>query len=401
MLPRAISWVACWLLAFGIPVALAGVNDDIDSARDLIGQGEFEAAVALLAPAVATGNPDALLLQGMLGHCGAGVPKDTTRASRLWMRAALAGQAEAARLYRGTLNDRFAREWWQRRIATMPAPRITVPENFLTERQGRVFVNDEAALKWIQRASAKGNAIGLYNAYQAAKFRALMQPAAKEKVRRLLERAAEAGLPEALMELSSEYEQSIPGMESLSLGFPKDRDKAAALMRQAAETGNADAQLLWAHWLGSEKRQFRDKVAAVKYYRLSFYQGNSYAAYFLGEAYAEGAGVPEDKAQADHFFKIAAERGNDTAAHFYGAKLFRGKGVRADPATAIHLLETTAVTSLLVDTDSLDLIAYAYAYGQGVERSTETAVWWCDWAITKQSTYAAELRKKLTESQRE
>lgn len=382
--------VGCWL---AISAAVAS-GDDLATSGQLIAKGEFEGAVKLLAPMVAEGQPDALMLQGILCQIGGGVPTDTPKAQRLWQRAALAGQTDAMKLLLPNLNH-FSREWWSHRIADTAVSSIHAPASLVDEYRGGLRVKEDAALKWILHAAAKGDAIGLYNAYQAGKFRVLYSPSSKPKCRELLVRAADKGLLEALMELSSEYEQSIPGDDPLSMGFPKDRDKAAALMKQAAESGDAGAQLLWAHWLGSDKRQFKDKTAAVKFYQLSSAQGDGYAAYFLAEAYREGSGVPKDQAQAVHFLELAANRGNDLAVNWYAARLFRGQGMAPDKARAIRVLEHTAVTSLVVDEDSLNLIAFAYATGAGVKRDVISAQWWCDWAISKGSDYAVKLRAGL------
>jgi TPR repeat protein len=387
-----------WISLCFLPALLSATTPSSDAvkASDLIAEGKFEPAVKLLTPLVAALDADALMLLGVLHASGAGVPKDSPLANDLWRQSALAGQADAARLFLASAGlDRFARTWWQRRLATMPEPAIHAPRNFVSMQQGGLVVEDAAALKWIQRASANGDAIGLYNAYQAAKFNAMRRPEAKERVRRLLERAAEAKLPEALMELSSEYEQSVPGIDFMRMGYPVDLDKAASLMKQAAEMGNPRAQLLWAHWLGSDKRQFKNKIGAANYYRRSSDQGDSHAAYFLARAYGQGLGVAFDEQQSKYFLELAAMRGNDTAIRSFAPALFKGDGMPQDQARAIRMLEQTAVTSILVDVDSLDLIAYAYATGEGVERDDLVALWWCDWAVDKGSKYAGKLRDQL------
>ena len=343
-----------------------------------------------------------MMLLGVLHASGAGVPYNRSLAIDLWLKAALAEQADAARLYlASTTMDRFARTWWHRRLAAMPVPRIRAPSRFVREQRGGIVVEDSAALKWIQRAAAKGDAIGLYNAYHTAKMRAMFQPSSKEKVRRLLERAAEAGLPEALMELSSEYEQSMPGIDSMAVGFPMDRDKAASLMKQAAEAGDARAQLLWGHWLGSDKRQFKDKEAAVEYYRRSSDQGNPTAAFFLAEAFGRGRGISKNKDQSDRYLRLAAERGNDSAVNRFAPRLFKGDGMSQNQAKAIEMLEHAAVTSIIINVESLELIAYAYATGAGVDQDNTAALWWCDWAEDKGSQYAVKLKELLKSRQGE
>lgn len=396
-----------WTLILAVLNVLAGATQaqssdprtkDAIQARDLILRGEFAAAAKQLRSAVEAREPNALMLQGILHAAGAGEVYDHPLATDFWREAALAGQKDAAQLLLPTLQGQYAREWWLDRISALPEPAVKAPENMVRADRRGLVVENAAALKWVQRESAAGNAAGLYNAYHAARFGG-RSDAAKARIRRLLERAAEMELPAAMRELSSELEQSLPGQELLSVGFKMDRVRAADVMRRAAELGDARAQLLWGHWLRSEKRDFKDPAAAVVFYRRASEQGNDYAAYFLYEAYSSGKGVEPSGEEAAKFLRLAAERGNDGAIRIYASRLFHGKGMKPDQSAAIRMLEPSLVCSLIPDEDAIALVAYAYATGSGVKRDMKKANWWARWAAEKGSDYAKQLLHHLKQEE--
>ncbi len=373
-----------------------GQHPDVVKARDFIANSDYSAAAAALLGPLGANDADALMLQGVLHALGAGAIKDYPLALDFWRRAAFAGQRDAARLLFPSLNSKYAREWWSDRIAAMPEPKLSVPRSIVREERGGFRVEGGNANKWVTREAEAGNPVGLFNAYHAAKFRALQNDNAKARVRRLLERAAEMKLPAAMKELSSELKQSMPVSEFMSLGFEKDVTRAAVLMKEAADSGDMNAQLLWAHWLDSKYIETRDPVAAVAYYQKSSDQGDDHAAYFLYRAYAEGKGTEKDERKAAYFLQLAAERRNDTAVNVYGDRLFRGRGMQADQARAVAMMEESLACSLVPDEDALALVAYAYASGSGVEKDLKKAAWWARWAEERGSAYAKELLVALS-----
>lgn len=68
---------------------------DIESARDLMENGEFNAAMSALEPAARSGNADAEELIGVMYAMGLGVERDDIRAFEWYMRASLKGHAGA------------------------------------------------------------------------------------------------------------------------------------------------------------------------------------------------------------------------------------------------------------------------------------------------------------------
>jgi uncharacterized protein len=387
------------LLAIGFFFLVSDACAQAATARELIIKADYSAAAAALQDTVGRGEPDALMLQGVLHALGAGVPYDHSLALEYWQKAALEGHRDAARLLLPWLHSQQAREWWTANISSMAPAWMEAPKTLVREERGGLIVIREKANKWIARESESGNPVALFNAYHAAQFGARNSEAGQARVRKLLERAAEMKLPSAMMELSSQLEQSWPVPRVVSLGFEKDVAKAAELMKGAADIGDKRAQLLWGHWQNSKRALVRDPVAAVEYYRRSSDQGSAYAAYFLFEAYARGEGVSKDAAKASEYLRLSAERGMDTAVKIYAQRLFKGQNMEPDQSAAIRMLERSLVCSAVPDADSIALVAHAYASGSGVARNREHALWWARWAAEKGSDSASELAKKLTETQ--
>ena len=89
----------------------------------------------------------------------------------------------------------------------------------------------------------------------------------------------------------------------------EDYETAIPLIREVADAGDAQAQLLlgncFAQGLGVEQ----DDREAVKYYRLSADQGNVYGLYDLAAMYEYGYGVAQSRSKALQYYQLAADQG--------------------------------------------------------------------------------------------
>ena len=84
------SILLCVLMAFpGVAAA------ELETARDLMDAGEFEAAMEELRPAARSGNAEAEELIGVMYALGLGVEKDEIRAFDWYLRSAMKGHAGA------------------------------------------------------------------------------------------------------------------------------------------------------------------------------------------------------------------------------------------------------------------------------------------------------------------
>jgi uncharacterized protein len=129
-------------------------------------------------------------------------------------------------------------------------------------------------------------------------------PKDEAQARKLFERAAEAGNPRGVINLSA-----LSG----SGGAPSDPVRARALLTKAAETNSAEAQyqlgLMTAEGVGGPK----DDAAARALFERAAAQGHSGALERMGAFAQSGRGGPQDSAAAKAYYEKAAALGNEDA----------------------------------------------------------------------------------------
>lgn len=128
----------------------------------------------------------------------------------------------------------------------------------------------------------------------------------KAKAFRLLQEAAEAGLPEACTGLGIKYFYG----ENLEQDF----QKAVSLFVAAADAGNDEAMyclgVCYERGLGVDKNETK----AAELYKKTALQGNAWAQCNLGWCYKTGFGVKENLDSAAFWFRKSAAQGDKTAA---------------------------------------------------------------------------------------
>jgi TPR repeat protein len=129
-------------------------------------------------------------------------------------------------------------------------------------------------------------------------------PKDEAQARKLFERAAEAGNPRGVINLSA-----LSG----SGGAPSDPVRARALLTKAAETNSAEAQyqlgLMTAEGVGGPK----DDAAARALFERAAAQGHSGALERMGAFAQSGRGGSQDSAAAKAYYEKAAALGNEDA----------------------------------------------------------------------------------------
>jgi uncharacterized protein len=129
-------------------------------------------------------------------------------------------------------------------------------------------------------------------------------PKDEAQARKLFERAAEAGNPRGVVNLSA-----LSG----GGGAPSDPVRARALLTKAAETNSAEAQyqlgLMTAEGVGGPK----DDAAARVLFERAAAQGHSGALERMGVFAQSGRGGPQDSAAAKAYYEKAAALGNEDA----------------------------------------------------------------------------------------
>jgi TPR repeat protein len=113
-------------------------------------------------------------------------------------------------------------------------------------------------------------------------------------------------------------------------------------LRQAAERGDAEAQvkLGTCYLFGIDAPE--DKAEGLKRVRLAADQGNGEALFNLGCYCSFGIGVIQDDVQAVTLFRQAAEQGNVNAQYCLGVRYRQGLGVDRDEAEGLMWIRQAA-----------------------------------------------------------
>ena len=118
-------------------------------------------------------------------------------------------------------------------------------------------------------------------------------------------------------------------------GSPEER---AALIRDGAEAGVAEAQAVWGQMCLDEGRPRE----GFDWFNRAAAQGHLMALNMVGRCYDLGWGVMIDKARAAECFRVAAERGLDWGMYNYATALTLGEGVAEDRPAALAWFEKAA-----------------------------------------------------------
>jgi uncharacterized protein len=118
-------------------------------------------------------------------------------------------------------------------------------------------------------------------------------------------------------------------------GSPQER---AALIRDRAEAGLAEAQAVYGQML----LDAQDPAAAFGWFWKAAQQGHLMALNMLGRCYDLGWGTRIDKVRAAECFRAAAEGGLDWGMYNHGSALALGAGVDEDQQAALGWFEKAA-----------------------------------------------------------
>lgn len=118
----------------------------------------------------------------------------------------------------------------------------------------------------------------------------------------------------------------------------------AALIREAAEAGIADAQAVLGQMLLDGTELSRDARAGSGWFMRAAAQEHLLALNMVGRCYDLGWGVAIDKARAAECYHVAAARGLAEAMYNYATLLALGEGVAENKAAALMWLRRAAAT---------------------------------------------------------
>jgi TPR repeat protein/cyclophilin family peptidyl-prolyl cis-trans isomerase/serine/threonine protein kinase len=295
------------------PLAVGGV---------LLGLVAIGIGIALLTPS----KPAEVRAKALALIQGDGVQRDVTQGIELLERAAEKGDADSQLL----LGD------------ILSADNLDGPAHDIA-----------AAIRWYTMAAEQGNELAQY------KLGVLHYSAGPP---------AEPGT----LNFRWWIDSAIPDGYAGPAQGPKE---AAKWWRQAADQGNADAQMLlglaYSTGVGVEENQ----AEAARWWRKSAEQGLAGSQYLMGVAYSDGGGVQEDDAEAFKWLQKAADQGDTNAemALAYAYQLGTADGMNPEPAKAINWFRKAAEKGA---SDAQLQLGKAYQRGEGVIRNPEEAVAW-------------------------
>lgn len=121
-----------------------------------------------------------------------------------------------------------------------------------------------------------------------------------------------------------------------------DPERRVALIRAGAESGDVEAQAVWAHMLLDGAEIGGDARAAFAWFNHAAAAGHVMALNMVGRCYDLGWGAAVDKTRAAECFRVAAARGLPEAMYNHATALALGEGVAEDKAAALVLFEDAA-----------------------------------------------------------
>ncbi|KAG0356066.1 hypothetical protein BG005_005006 [Podila minutissima] len=156
-------------------------------------------------------------------------------------------------------------------------------------------------------------------------------------------------------------------------GVDKSVDDSLCWYRQAAERGNATAQLTLARIYEKGQGVEPSDVEAVTWYRKAADRGNAEAQFSLGQLYDDGRGVKEDVVDAAQWYRRAADQGHVDAQVKMGSWCSLGLGVETSDDEAANWYRKAALQGSA--TGQLNF-GYMYHSGQGLQKDDVKDVEW-------------------------
>jgi len=163
---------------------------------------------------------------------------------------------------------------------------------------------------------------------------------------------------------------SSPDVDPDSLfADPPARDPQA--MRQAAEAGDAEAQVALGNAYRFGEGVARDLEEAVRWYRRAADQGAAIGQYALAAMFDLGLGVAEDLDAARDLYARAARQGNSGAQFNLGNMTLAGRGGERDPVEAVAWFEKAAAQG---DAAAHFALGALYERGTGLPKDDGQAI---------------------------
>ena len=150
------------------------------------------------------------------------------------------------------------------------------------------------------------------------------------------------------------------------------------IWREAAESGDAQAQVLYGlcHSYGSGVEE--DLAEAFAWFEKAAAQGNAQGELSLGNAYFYGFGIDEDYSQSFHCFEKSASQGNADAMYRLAGSYVNGWGTEGDPGLGSQWALKAAN---LGNQDAQYYAGLLFGLGLGVDACKKTSIDWFQKAV--------------------
>lgn len=152
----------------------------------------------------------------------------------------------------------------------------------------------------------------------------------------MLESLAADDYPAALVALGEIYIEGIPD------GLDAAPEKGLALLKRAADGGDANAMILWGDALFRLRGANADAAEVLAAYQRAAGLGRVDALLRIGDFWTEGAMVPVDLGKGYAAYQKAAGTGSGSARLRMAEMLARGHGVAADAAQGLAMVRAEA-----------------------------------------------------------
>ncbi len=310
---RVRQLVLGWLLCFMASPAWADLHDEFRVCRYKV----FHTFKKSAAPTASTP-----LDQFCLGYAYwrgensiARLPRDPVRSAQWFAKAALQGHAGAQTVL-----------------------------GYHYERGHGVSKNYAEAVKWIRKAVDQDYPDGMFHLGRLYSTGKGVKASARE-AHKWFEKAAKGGSADAIVALRLEREQALarPAHDKTDRARAaydrKNYGEAAKLYREAAEAGNAVAQVGFGVLLRNGEGVSRNEAEAVKWFRKAAGQGYARGQAQVGLRYVLGQGVTEDWGDAETWCRKAAEQYDALGLYCMGLLSQFGLGVPHDLDAAIRYFD--------------------------------------------------------------
>lgn len=165
----------------------------------------------------------------------------------------------------------------------------------------------------------------------------------------------------AVLALLAGCASTVPGGSGNPEVTASGQQDQVAMMTQAAEQGNAEAQFALAKALETGMGLERDVGQAAQWYRRAADQGHAPALFHLGAMHGRGEGVERDYPEAVRLYRKAADLGYRDAIYPVAYAFENGIGVEKNPVEALKWYRRSAEQGVSF---AMNRIARAYAFGE-------------------------------------